>query len=327
MDSFPEIQSSNGGVCSPGVSDHGARSVLPRAQLGACRRWSHITEDEPQDQGSPVVPDGRRSRAREPLGWRPRDPAENSHIWVDIQERRCIWSRSCLEISAFLLLPAPRAGRTTSEGRSATSAADSERGLEDADEGTGGGETAHVAKGFSSRWPAGRYLPALGSALAAARRPGGRGVVAFGAGAAQSLAAGLPDGRAYELVSPAVKAAEVEHLVIIGGDQAAPKVNELAYVALSPVDGSNGPGIDDLATRGPNGWTTKDTLPPQAPVFTLSLAGYALYSSDLSKGLLDVSVTEPSGRPRARTSHSWTRALVRRCCSRRRRRRRRLPAG
>ena len=116
----------------------------------------------------------------------------------------------------------------------------------------------------------------------------GAGVVAFGAGAAQSLAAGLPDGRAYELVSPAVKAAEVEHLVIIGGDQAAPNGNELAYVALSPVDGSNGPGIDDLATRGPNGWTTKDTLPPQAPGVTLSLAGYALYSSDLSKGLLNV---------------------------------------
>jgi hypothetical protein len=114
------------------------------------------------------------------------------------------------------------------------------------------------------------------------------GVVAFGAGAAQSLAAGLPDGRAYELVSPAVKAAEVEHLVIIGGDQAAPNGNSLAYVALSPVDGSNGPGIDDLATRGPNGWTTKDTLPPQAPGVTLSLAGYALYSSDLSKGLLNV---------------------------------------
>ena len=93
----------------------------------------------------------------------------------------------------------------------------------------------------------------------------GAGMVAFGAGAAQSLAAGLPDGRAYELVSPAVKAAEVEHLVIISGDQAAPNGNSLAYVALSPVDGSNGPGIDDLATRGPNGWTTKDTLPPQAP--------------------------------------------------------------
>ena len=116
----------------------------------------------------------------------------------------------------------------------------------------------------------------------------GAGVVAFGAGAAQSLAAGLPDGRAYELVSPAVKAAEVEHLVIISGDQAAPNGNSLAYVALSPVDGSNGPGIDDLATRGPNGWTTKDTLPPQAPGVTLSLAGYALYSSDLSKGLLNV---------------------------------------
>ena len=39
------------------------------------------------------------------------------------------------------------------------------------------------------------------------------GVLALGAGAAQSLAAGLPDNRAYELVSPATKAGEVEHLV------------------------------------------------------------------------------------------------------------------
>jgi hypothetical protein len=118
--------------------------------------------------------------------------------------------------------------------------------------------------------------------------PGPRAGAGCCAPSSQSLAAGLPDGRAYELVSPAVKAAEVEHLVIIGGDQAAPNGNSLAYVALSPVDGSNGPGIDDLATRGPNGWTTKDTLPPQAPGVTLSLAGYALYSSDLSKGLLNV---------------------------------------
>jgi hypothetical protein len=112
------------------------------------------------------------------------------------------------------------------------------------------------------------------------------GMAALGAGAAQSLAAGLPDNRGYELVSPAVKAAEVEHLVIVAGDQAAPSGNALGYVALSPVDGGNGPGIDDLATRGPNGWTTKDTLPPQPPGVSLALPGYALYSTDLSSGFL-----------------------------------------
>jgi hypothetical protein len=127
--------------------------------------------------------------------------------------------------------------------------------------------------------PSGRRLLLL-AALACAS------MAAFAAGAAQSLAAGLPDNRAYELVSPAVKAAEVEHLVIIAGDQAAPDGNALGYVALSPVDGSNGPGIDDLATRGANGWTTKDMLPPQAPGVTLNLPGYALYSGDLSKGIL-----------------------------------------
>ena len=50
----------------------------------------------------------------------------------------------------------------------------------------------------------------------------------------------------------------------------------------------NGEGINDIATRGPTGWTTKDTLPPQAPGVTLSLPGYALYSTDLSKGVLSI---------------------------------------
>ena len=110
-------------------------------------------------------------------------------------------------------------------------------------------------------------------------------VVGLAAGAAQSRAAGLPDNRAYEQVSPAVKGGEVEHLVIIAGDQAAPDGNSVAYIALSPLV-SNGPGIDLLATRGASGWTTKDALPPQAPGVTLNLPAYDVYSPDLTKGVL-----------------------------------------
>ena len=150
-----------------------------------------------------------------------------------------------------------------------------------------------------------RGAPRIDGDRRVAPRPSGRrflllgvlacaGVIALGAGAAQSLAAGLPDSRAYELVSPAVKGGEVEHLVIIAGDQAAPDGNSLGYIALSPLS-SNGMGIDELATRGPNGWTSRDTLPPEAPGVTLSLPAYSLYSTDLSKGLIALGGATLSG--------------------------------
>jgi hypothetical protein len=136
----------------------------------------------------------------------------------------------------------------------------------------------------------------IGGGRRAAFRPSGRrflllgvlacaGAVVLGAGSAPSLAAGLPDSRAYELVSPVTKDAEVEHLVILGGDQAAPDGNAIGYVALSPFP-TGGPGIDDLATRGPSGWSSQDILPSQAPGVTLALPAYSLYSTDMSKAIL-----------------------------------------
>jgi hypothetical protein len=98
--------------------------------------------------------------------------------------------------------------------------------------------------------------------------------------------AGLPDNRAYELVSPAQKAGEVFSNEIIGGDQAASNGNAVGYVALSPFPNGAGPSIDDYATRGPNGWTSKPILPQQAPGTSLELPGYDIYSSDLSHVIL-----------------------------------------
>ena len=146
------------------------------------------------------------------------------------------------------------------------------------------------------RRPTSQEAPEIDGDRTSASRPAGRrlsllvllacaSVAMLGARSAQSLAAGLPDNRGYEMVSPATKDGEVEHLVIIGGDQAAPDGNSVGYVALSPFPGG-GPGIDDLATRGPNGWTSQNLLPPQAPGVTLALPGYVLYSTDLSKALL-----------------------------------------
>lgn len=104
-------------------------------------------------------------------------------------------------------------------------------------------------------------------------------------------AAGLPDNRAYELVSPASKGGEAFDGLggtseVIGGEQAAADGNSVGYVALAPFPGGVGPSINDLATRGPNGWSSKPILPQQAPGVSLELPGYLLYSSDLSRAIL-----------------------------------------
>jgi hypothetical protein len=100
-------------------------------------------------------------------------------------------------------------------------------------------------------------------------------------------AAGLPDNRAYEMVSPVNKTdGEVTFLTILGGDQAAPDGNTVGYVALAPFPGGAAPSINDLATRTATGWTSQPIMPQQAPGVTLELPGYGLYSADLSKAIL-----------------------------------------
>ena len=96
----------------------------------------------------------------------------------------------------------------------------------------------------------------------------------------------MPDNRAYELVSPAAKDGEVQQNLVIGGEQAAADGNSVGYVSLAPFPDGVGPSINDLATRGPNGWSSKPILPQQAPGVTLELPGYLLFSSDLSKAIL-----------------------------------------
>jgi NHL repeat len=100
-------------------------------------------------------------------------------------------------------------------------------------------------------------------------------------------ATGLPDNRAYEMVSPVNKAdGEVLTLLIIGGDQAAASGDAVGYMSFTSFPGSVGPGINELATRGATGWSTQPLMPRQAPGSTLELPGYLVYSTDLSKALL-----------------------------------------
>ena len=98
---------------------------------------------------------------------------------------------------------------------------------------------------------------------------------------------GLPDNRAYEMVSPVNKGGEPFTNEILAGDQAAPNGNAVGYVALSPFPGGAGPSVDDLATRTSTGWVSTPILPEQAPGTTLELPKFGVYSSDLSKGILD----------------------------------------
>jgi len=100
---------------------------------------------------------------------------------------------------------------------------------------------------------------------------------------------GLPDDRAYELVSPVNMAGGEVHnaLCSLCTTQAAPNGNQMAYFSLISFPGSAGPGDNYIATRGTTGWATQALIPPQAPGTTLELSLFIAYSSDLSKAVLE----------------------------------------
>ncbi len=107
----------------------------------------------------------------------------------------------------------------------------------------------------------------------------------------------LPDGRAWELVSPPDKhGAPLEPLTEEGGlIQSAAGGGAFAYVALGSVTGRPaGVRVPDfsqlVATRGAEGWTTQDVTTPHEEVSIL-LAGfpseYQQFAEDLSAGVVE----------------------------------------
>jgi hypothetical protein len=108
---------------------------------------------------------------------------------------------------------------------------------------------------------------------------------------------GLPDDRAWELVSPPDKRGiPLEAITNQGSDiQAAADGDSFAYIAKGPINseaaGNRSPAFTQLlARRGSAGWSTQDLATPnQVPVGIepARLSEYKLFSTDLSNAVLE----------------------------------------
>ena len=105
----------------------------------------------------------------------------------------------------------------------------------------------------------------------------------------------LPDGRGWELVSPAdKKGATIEPFEALGGIQAADDGTGIAYDSQGPDLGENPQGkrvySQDLSRREGQSWRTQDLVLPSVPeegkpeneLYATSAFEYALFSPDLS---------------------------------------------
>jgi hypothetical protein len=102
----------------------------------------------------------------------------------------------------------------------------------------------------------------------------------------------LPDGRAWEMVSPPNKhGALIEPIGETGVVQASASGDAISYAATAPTEaGAQGSSnnVQVLSTRGRAGWRSQDIAIPHATATALSLAGqeYRYFSSDLSRAIV-----------------------------------------
>jgi hypothetical protein len=103
----------------------------------------------------------------------------------------------------------------------------------------------------------------------------------------------LPDGRAWEMVSPPSKLGAAFYGIGFGVLQAAVSGDALTYLAASPTE--SGPpgsalGSQVLSTRGSGGWSSRDINPPHETAIGQSIGNgdseYRFFSDDLSLGVV-----------------------------------------
>jgi hypothetical protein len=117
------------------------------------------------------------------------------------------------------------------------------------------------------------------------------------------LSAGLPDCRAYELVTPARKDGGEPLAVEVGFAEAEMKAipgarasegehagDAFAWASEYALPGSRSAGLDYLSTRSQSGWATRNTIPPQTVEYGIGCplgTGMVGWSSGLEKGVLE----------------------------------------
>lgn len=122
------------------------------------------------------------------------------------------------------------------------------------------------------------------------------------------FSAGLPDCRAYELVTPPNKAS-AQPAALFGNepelniDHATSDGNGLSYYALDvlPVSGPSSAGEQYLATRGPEGWSSENVVPPlnyYGPFCPPNGASAEAFSSDLSHAIVMYGGNQVAGEGR-----------------------------
>jgi hypothetical protein len=123
------------------------------------------------------------------------------------------------------------------------------------------------------------------------------------------LAADLPDCRAYERVSPPGSEPRFEtrgapiNLTEVGaidngqarGVQASDSGGGLAYVAEYPPEGSASDGEYLVSSRGANGWSTEEMIPPQSTSYSLGCK--SAYVADYAPGLTSSILADGVGQP------------------------------
>lgn len=140
---------------------------------------------------------------------------------------------------------------------------------------------------------------ALASGAPVVSADGGAEGCANEARRAEQGATFLPDCRAYELVTPPGTDSDEPRAVYGGfkepglegieGAHASVEGERLAWDSEYVFPGSQSPGIDYLSTRGVDGWSSENVIPPQSVANGLlcpNIVGMVGWSSDLSKGVL-----------------------------------------